>query len=103
MGQARPDLIRVLWENPPGPNQALILVRSFRGQEYQRKVGPRGLLTQIEAAAVLGVSLMTVNRHVRSGKLRDTAKRGVSMIPLSEVKRFLRSGSRKSVLVPFLT
>jgi hypothetical protein len=89
MGRARPDLIRVYWENPPGPNQGLFLCRQHRGREEELYVGPRDSLTQIETAAVLRVSLMTVNRYVRSGLLRGRQQHGISMIRLSEIKRFL--------------
>lgn len=89
MGRARPDLIRVFWENPPGPTQGLLLRRQHRGRVEELYVGPRGSLTQIETAAVLRVSLMTVNRYVRSGVLRDHQHQGISMIRLREIKRFL--------------
>lgn len=89
MGQARPDLIRHYWDNPPGPNQGLTLVRRTRGREYETRIGPRGSLTQIETAAVLRVSVMTVNRYVRSGMLRGHKEHGVSVICLSEIKRLL--------------
>ncbi|MGH7593047.1 MAG: hypothetical protein ACRELE_04240 [Gemmatimonadales bacterium] len=91
MGRARPDLIRVFWENPPGADQGLLLRRLHRGREEEIYVGPRDSLTQIETAAVLRVSLMTVNRYVRSGVLRDHEQHGISMIRLSEIKRFLRA------------
>ena len=94
MGQARPDLITVYWENPPGPDQGLILVREIRGREYETYIVPDDSLTQSEAAAVLGVSLMTVNRYVRSGKLRDDKGEGISMIPLREIKRFMPAKRR---------
>jgi len=34
---------------------------------------------------------MTVNRYVRSGKLKSVKQQGISMIPLSELKRLLCS------------
>ena len=89
MSQARPDLIRVFWENPPGPDQGLYLSRDIRGREYQAYVGADDALTQIETAAVLRVSLMSVNRYVNSGKLDDVKRHGISMVPLAEIKRFL--------------
>ena len=95
MGQARPDLITVYWDNPPGPDQGLTLVRDLRGREYETYVGPDDSLTQIETAAVLRTSLMTVNRYVRSRKLRDRKEWGVSMIPLREIKRFLKTRKRQ--------
>ena len=91
MGRARPDLIQVLWENPPGPGQAVTLVRRHRGGSYERYVPPRGYVTQIEGAAILGKSVMTVNRYVRSGELKDVTRNGISMIRLNELLRFRKT------------
>src|SRR6266571_4153371 len=90
MGRARPDLIRVLEETPPGPQASIRLVRRVRTREYVTEIGPRGHLSQIEAAAFLGKSLMTVNRYVRLGLLKDTTRYGISMIQLAELRRFRR-------------
>lgn len=90
MGRARPDLITVYEENPPGPNARIWLVRKVRGREYETEIGPRGYLTQIEAAAFLGKSVMSVNRYVRDGLLHDDHEEGISMIPLWELRRFRR-------------
>jgi hypothetical protein len=95
MGRARPDLIRVFWENPPGPDQGLLLRRRHGGREYETFIEAHESLTQIETAAVLRVSLMTVNRYVRSGVLRDHREGGISMIRLGEVKRFLKEKRRR--------
>ncbi len=99
MGQARPDLITVYWDNPPGPDQGITLIRELRGRKYQTYLGPDESLTQIETAAVLRVSLMSVNRLVRSKQLKDHKMRGKkSMIRLREIKRFLgeRDGPTKA-------
>jgi hypothetical protein len=103
MGQARPDLISAYWDNPPGPRQGLTLVREINGRRYTAYVPATGSLTQIETAAVLGMHLMSVNRMVRSGKLKDHEVRGKSMIRLSEIKRVMteRSGGKRPRL--FLT
>lgn len=90
MGRARPDLIRVLEENPPGPHAGITLVRRLRSREYVTEIGPRGYLSQIEAAAYLGKSLMTVNRYVGLGLLRGVTRDGISMIQLAELRRFRR-------------
>ncbi len=90
MGRARPDLIRVLEENPPGPQAGIRLVRRVRDREYVTEIGPRGYLSQIESAAFLGKSLMSVNRYVRLGVLKDATREGISMIQLVELKRFRR-------------
>ena len=90
MGRARPDLIRVLEENPPGPQAGIRLVRRVRAREYVTEIGPRGYLSQIEAAAFLGKSVMAVNRYVRLGLLKDSTRSGISMIQLLELRRFRR-------------
>src|SRR5258708_5670154 len=99
MGRARPDLIKVIHENLPGPNAGIILVRRVRTREYRTEVGPRGFLSQIEAAAYLSKSLMTVNRYVRLGLLKDVTRDGISMVQLADLKRFCREylegGSRR--------
>lgn len=95
MGRARPDLIRVFWHNPPGPRAGVTLVKTIRGREYELSVPASGYLTQIETAAALGVTLMTVNRYVRAKILRGTTRHGISVIPLKELKRFLRERSRE--------
>ncbi|HEX4560514.1 MAG TPA: hypothetical protein VH113_01670 [Gemmatimonadales bacterium] len=90
MGRARPDLITVYEDNPPGPHAGITLVRLVRGREYETEIGPRGYLTQIEAAAFLGKSVMSVNRYVRDGLLPDQTRDGISMIALWELRRFRR-------------
>ena len=90
MGRARPDLIRVLEENPPGPHAGITLVRRVRTREYRTEIGPRGYLSQIEAAAFRGKSVMAGNRYVRLGLLRDVTREGISMIQLAELRQFRR-------------
>ena len=92
---ARTDVgkIEAYWESPPGPNQGVHFVTRLpargdhRTRELSVRVSAAGSLTQIEAAALLKVTVMTVNRWVRAGELKDRKVRGKSMIPLSEVKR----------------
>ena len=93
MTQARPDLITHYWDNPPCPEQGLTLIRQMHSRDWEAWVPPDGALSQIETAAVLGVTLMTVNRYVNSGKLKGRKERGISMIPLAEIKRFLSERS----------
>ena len=90
MGRTRPDLIRVYWDNPPGPHQGVTLERRFRGRTYERRVRPQDYVTQIEAAAILGTTLMTVNRYVRAKRLPARKRAGISMIQLRTLLRFLR-------------
>jgi len=88
MGRARPDLIRVYWPNPPDPRRGVTLERRFRGRTYERRVRPQDYVTQIEAAAILGTTLMTVNRYVRGKRLRAVTRDGISMIQLRILLRF---------------
>lgn len=90
MGRARPDLITVFEGNPPGPHAGITLLRRVRAREYRTHIGPRGYLSQIEAAAFLRKSLVAVNRYVRLGLLRDTTRHGISVIQLAELRRFVR-------------
>jgi len=94
MGRARPDLIRVLWHGPAGRRAGVTLVKTIRGRDYEVRVPASGYLTQIEAAAALGVTLMTVNRYVRARVLRGRRRHGISVILLKELRRFLRERSR---------
>ena len=93
MPQARPDLISPYWDNRPGPDQGITLIRQMHGRDWETWVPPDGALSQIETAAVLGVTLMSVNRYVNAGKLEDRKEQGISMIPLPEIKRFLAERS----------
>ena len=95
MGRARPDLITVYWDNPPGPRAGVTLVKTIRSRKYEVRVPASGYLTQIEAAAALGVTLMTVNRYVRGKIIRGKRDHGISVIPLKELKRFLRERERE--------
>ena len=90
MGRARPDLIRVYWPNPPDPRRGVTLERRFRGRTYERRVRPQDYVTQIEAAAILGTTLMTVNRYVRAKRLPAVKRAGISMIQLRALLRFYR-------------
>ena len=66
------------------------LERRFRGRTYERRVRPQDYVTQIEAAAILGTTLMTVNRYVRAKRLPARKRAGISMIQLRTLLRFLR-------------
>lgn len=63
-----------------------------------RHVRPIGLVSQIEAGWIIGVSRMWINTLVRAKVLRDVrqragvpgAGRDVSRIPLSEIKKYMR-------------
>ena len=67
-----------------------LLLVTKRGRIYERKIGPDGFVTQIEAAAILRpqVSRVAVFKWIKSGKLKDEKVDGVSMIPLDRLRAF---------------
>lgn len=77
--------------NPPAPTDRSIITLVYLGQRYTREVGPDDYVSQREAAALLGVTVMAVNKWVRNRKLRCRKRRGSSVIRLSDLKRFGKS------------
>lgn len=78
--------------NPPGDRTAVVVSRtavlkmtSRTGMQYTREVRRSGYVTQREAAKLLKVSVMTVNRWVRNGTLRSITRKGVSVIAVRDV------------------
>jgi hypothetical protein len=84
----RAPAIRVYRENPPGSR--VTLVRTVRGRERERVVGPRGQLTLAEAAAVLDRPVAEVRKDIRAGFLRARRDRGQAVVTLAGCDRFLR-------------
>lgn len=79
------------WDNPPGRAQGGTIVRVIRGQVYERTVGPRDVLDVQEAAAALGdMHPFSVYRLIRAGRLRVVRQGRQVLLPLGEVKRYLR-------------
>lgn len=74
--------IRVYWRNLPRASVRLLVVR-------EREVGPRDVVSDEEAAAVLRTPRATVRRAVFKGQLRARQHNGEYWIPLREVLRFL--------------
>lgn len=83
--------VAVYWDNPPGEAQGVTIVLNYGGCLYQRHIGPRGWVTQREAAKLLGISIQAFNKRVRRGEFRTSAtnKNGVSVVRLSDVKRLM--------------
>lgn len=86
----RATRLHASWNPPSGQDPGATITLTYAGQEYRRDVGPEDLVTQREAALLLGVSVMAVNKHVRAGTLQASVHGGVSVIRLSEVRRFAR-------------
>jgi hypothetical protein len=77
------------------PKVARLIFRDRLGFRYERIVGLLNLVSNHEAAYLLGVSLMSVSRWVRSGKLpsrKRKAKNGkkYSVVKVADVWRLAR-------------
>jgi hypothetical protein len=70
-----PARIRVCWENPFGTPR-LILETRRGNQVVERPLGPRGILTLDQAAAVLERPRAAVLCEIRAGLLRPVRRRG---------------------------
>lgn len=78
---------RIVWDRP-GLFQGVTIEREIGGTTYAERIPYNGLVSQALAADLLGVSLMTVNKWVRAGKLKHIKVTGQpSAIPLREVKK----------------
>lgn len=85
---------RIKWD-PPGAWQGVTIERCIEGSWYAWKFPANGLVSQTVAAELLGVSLMSINGWVRSGKMKHIKPPGQpSLIPLKEVKRIRRERAR---------
>jgi len=81
---------KVIWDRP-GPYQGVTLEREIDGELYADRIPHNGLVSQALAAKLLEVSLMTVNKWVRSKKIHHIKLKGQpSAIPLKEIKRMRR-------------
>ena len=69
----------------PEPLEAVILMRDRIGFRYERVVGLEDFLSQREAAQLLSVPVMTVNRWVRARKLPSRKRNGFSVVKLRDV------------------
>lgn len=86
----RATRLHASWNPPSEPNPGATITLTYAGQEYRRVVGPEDVVTQREAALLLGVSVVAVNKHVRARTLQASVHGGVSVIRLNEVCRFAR-------------
>lgn len=84
----RASRLSATWRSPAGTNPGATITLRYSGQEYQRTVGAEDWVTQREAALLLGISVMAVNKNVRARKLKAAVHDGVSVIQLNEVARF---------------
>lgn len=77
---------RVHWD-APGSQAGVTIERWIDGEWYAWRIPFNGAVTQAEAALILGVSLMSVNNWVRTGKIHELKNRGPSLIPMFEINR----------------
>lgn len=61
------------------------------GKPRPREVVRQMVLSRNEACRALGVSINTIDRIVRSGKLRAKRLEGRVVIPVSEIERYIAS------------
>lgn len=73
------------YANPPGERFAVVRLKSRTGIQYTREVKSSGYVTQREAAKLLCVSVMTINRWVRQRTVKSTKRQGVSMIAVRDL------------------
>ena len=85
----RRDRVEVIWENPRGRNQGVILRRREGGYVLERRVGPSDLLSLAEAAAVLDTYRMRVYRLAEAGAIKTEEVWGVRVVTLREIKRYM--------------
>jgi hypothetical protein len=81
--------MRVVWPDPSEPRATLIRVTP-RGEERERTVGPRTLLTLDEAAAVLDRSRADVRRSIRAGFLRPVRRGGRDYVTMQACRDYRR-------------
>jgi hypothetical protein len=93
-------------ERPQAPIQyAVITLRDRIGFEYERVLGLDDFVSVRDAANLLSLPVMTVNRWVRAKKVKSSRRRGFAVIPLREVLRVaeekvgkLRFGSQIKIM-----
>jgi excisionase family DNA binding protein len=83
--------ITFYWDNPPGPRSGGAIERVWRGQVYEREVGPNDLLDVPEAAAALGVRhVFSVYRAIYDGRLEAIQRGRDIRVSLAAIKSYLK-------------
>lgn len=65
--------------------RCVLSYRDRQGFRWEREVGLNDFVSQADAAQLLGLPLMRVNRWVRAGKLRSSKRRGYSVIRIKDL------------------
>ncbi len=94
-GVGRKTAITAHWDNPPRPDQGVTIELVYAGQRYYRRAEPEDFVSQREAAAMLHVTVMAVNKWIRSEQLPSTRRRGISVVRLKDLKRFAQEREKK--------
>ena len=99
----RPDFAEAFWidpdyvglgrypvtaEVPPAPrppSEAVLVMRDRIGFEYERRVHLGDYVSQRDAAKLLGLPVMTINRWVRSRKLPSRKRGAFAIVRLGDV------------------
>ena len=85
-----PEGARYFLENPPDPRHGLTLVKRRGKVRYYKKLKSSDQLSQAEAAVLLHVSRMQLNRWVREGMIPDRKVLGTSRIRVADLVAFAR-------------
>ncbi len=95
--------IKFFWDNPI--NGMGVLKRTTGDRVYERKINKNSLLTPVEAAKVLKVSLVHVHRLIKNKRLKATPKGNSVVVKIDDLVRFdltKRSAGRPRKGEPFL-
>jgi hypothetical protein len=79
--------LRAWWHNPPATPR-VTLARQVSGRTLEREVGPAGVLTLAEAAAVLDRPVADVRRAIRTRFLPARRRQGQLVVTVRACYRF---------------
>jgi hypothetical protein len=80
---------------PRPPSEAVLIMRDRIGFEYERRVNLGDFVSQRDAAKLLGLNLMTINRWVRSRKLVSRKQGGFAVVRLKDVLKVAQDEGRQ--------
>lgn len=86
-------------QNPPEPIQGVWLKRRVRQRTILYKIGTDDLMTDAEAAAVLGVTRQTIRNWRKAGQLPARRRSGAWFFAYKEVRalHLKRHGEQKAI------
>jgi hypothetical protein len=80
---------------PRPPSEAVLIMRDRIGFEYERRVNLGDFVSQRDAAKLLGLNLMTINRWVRSKRLPSRRRRFFTVVRLKDVLKAAQDEGRQ--------